>query len=146
MTTPLFWGAKKSSHFVTHTGDWIIPTSLLETFLMMCRSTSVLSPIVWIEFFPIYWMSLTVGLAPDLRRSIRHTNTRNQGGLSSHWSPPTWGLEVFRGEIHAMRKVDAAALLQPHILSYKLQVWLPRGCEVAATSLPKVRVMQRITK
>ena len=59
-----FWEwKKKSSQFVTGAGDWIMPTSLLETFLMMCRSTSTLSLLGSIEFFPNYWITMTVGLA-----------------------------------------------------------------------------------
>jgi hypothetical protein len=56
-----FWGEEKKSP-----GDWIVSTSLLETFLMMCRSTSTLSLLVWIHFFPKCWITVTVGLDQDI--------------------------------------------------------------------------------
>ncbi len=75
LPNPFLGRKKKFSHFVTAAGDWIVPTSLLETFLMMCRSTSALSLIVWIEFFHNCWMPLTVGLACMLRDSMSRKNS-----------------------------------------------------------------------
>ena len=47
-----------------------LSNSLFETFLMMCRSASALSLLVWIEFFPNYWLTLTVGLADGGKHSL----------------------------------------------------------------------------
>ena len=40
-----------------------MPTSLFETFLMMCRSTSALSPVVSMQFSPNYLITMTAHIA-----------------------------------------------------------------------------------
>ena len=48
------------------TGDKTVTNDsfrILRDVFMMCRSTSDLSLFVWIEFFPNYWLPLTVGLS-----------------------------------------------------------------------------------
>ena len=65
-TKSLFHFEKKKSHSVTGDRDSISRTSLFETFLMMCRSTSL----DWIEFFPNYWITMTVGLSKRVVLSI----------------------------------------------------------------------------
>ena len=40
-----------------------MPTSLFETFLMMCRSTSALSPVVSMQFSPNYLITMTARIA-----------------------------------------------------------------------------------
>ncbi len=40
---------------------WLETPGLFETFLMMCRSTSGISLLVWIDFFPNSWITMTVG-------------------------------------------------------------------------------------
>ncbi len=44
---------------VTGTGDWTLLNTLSETFLMMCRSTSAISLLVWMQFPPNYRITLT---------------------------------------------------------------------------------------
>ncbi len=64
---PLFWKSflvfQKKSHFVKGARDSISRTSLFETVLMMCRSTSDLSLLVWMQFLPTYRITLTCHLA-----------------------------------------------------------------------------------
>lgn len=43
-----------------------MPTSLFETFLMMCRSTSALSPVVSMQFSPNYLITMTAHIARGL--------------------------------------------------------------------------------
>ncbi len=50
---------KKKFHCVTGGQDSISRNSLFETFLMMCRSTSDLSLLVSMQFFPNYRITLT---------------------------------------------------------------------------------------
>ena len=40
-----------------------MPKSLFETFLMMCRSTSALSPVVSMQFSPNYLITMTAHIA-----------------------------------------------------------------------------------
>ncbi len=47
--------------------DQINRTSLFEVFLMMCRSTSDLSLLVWMQFFPNYRITLTCHLPSSWR-------------------------------------------------------------------------------
>ena len=56
-------GRKKKFPSVTVHRHSMIWNSLFETFLLICRSTFGLSLLVWIEFPPNHWLSLTVGLA-----------------------------------------------------------------------------------
>ena len=62
-TNSLFTFWKKKSYYVTGDRDSISRTSLFESFLMMCRSTSDLSLKVWMQFFPNYLIILTWHLA-----------------------------------------------------------------------------------
>jgi hypothetical protein len=54
---------KKKFHWVTGGQDSISRNSLFETFLMMCRSTSDLSLLVSMQFFPNYRITLTAHIA-----------------------------------------------------------------------------------
>ncbi len=54
---------KKKIHCVTGGQDSISRNSLFETFLMMCRSTSDLSLLVSMQFFPNYRITLTAHIA-----------------------------------------------------------------------------------
>jgi hypothetical protein len=74
---------KKKTPFVTGAGDSISWTSLSETFLIMCRSTSNLSLLVWMQFSPNYritmkWHLPHVGivLSPHDVSLIRAVNLR----------------------------------------------------------------------
>ena len=49
---------------MTGAGDWILPNSLSEMFLMMCRSTSAISLLVSMQFFPNNRITLTAHIAP----------------------------------------------------------------------------------
>ena len=50
---------------MTGAGDWILPNSLSETFLMMCRSTSAISLLVSMQFYPNYLITLTAHIVID---------------------------------------------------------------------------------
>ncbi len=73
---------QKKSHFVTGARDSISRTSLFETVLMMCRSTSDLSLLVWMQFLPTYRITLTCHLA-----STQHTNGALTHRVSSTGAP-----------------------------------------------------------
>ncbi len=63
LTKNYFWKTKKFLFCVTGTGDWILPNSLSETFLMMCRSTSAISLWVSMQFFRNYRITKTAHIA-----------------------------------------------------------------------------------
>ncbi len=61
-----------------------MPTSLFETFLMMCRSTSALSPVVSMQFSPNYLITMTAHIA-----MVRHPSTG--------WNLPMEGTDLLDG-------------------------------------------------
>ena len=74
-------GLDKSENFALSfsTNNKHSRTSLFETFLIMCRSTSDLSILVWIDFLPNYWITMPVGLV-----------TRENYFLTPKWQMSFW--------------------------------------------------------
>ena len=62
---------------------------------MMCRSTSALSLIVWIEFFPNWWITMTVGLADIICKFLSKMGRFCQFYLFVHYWESTNLLDCF---------------------------------------------------
>jgi hypothetical protein len=104
--------------------DSINQTSLFETFLMMCRSTSDLSLIVWIHVFPNYRITMTVHIVGKWWTSYRDKVEFNQASWSMKGEHENLMMTKFSNTNLSEENIRYFRFLPPHYPFFTIHTYV----------------------